>query len=66
MSTIFGDFDISDFWEVSEYANESYVDSPLTDDVVREIELRQDLRNWHRAIAFLLVLMYCIKEDIFH
>jgi SMI1-KNR4 cell-wall len=44
MSTIFGDFDISDFWEVSEYANESYIDSPLTDDVVSEIELRLGYR----------------------
>jgi hypothetical protein len=44
MSTIFGDFDISDFWEVSEYANESYVDSSLTDDVVCEIELRLGYR----------------------
>jgi SMI1-KNR4 cell-wall len=44
MSVIFGDFDISDFWEVSEDANESYIDETLTNDMVREIELRLGYR----------------------
>lgn len=44
MPVILGDFDISDFWEVSEYAIESYVDSPLTDDVVHKIKLKLGCR----------------------
>jgi hypothetical protein len=31
MNTIFGDFDVSDFWKDSEYANEEYVGDSLTD-----------------------------------
>jgi hypothetical protein len=38
MDIIFGDFDISDFWEQSEYANEEYVGEPLTDKLVKIVE----------------------------
>lgn len=38
MPVVFGDFDISDFWEESDYANREYVDDPLTDEIVRVVE----------------------------
>jgi cell wall assembly regulator SMI1 len=38
MPKIFGDFDISDFWEPSEYAQDSYVDSPPTNDEIAAVE----------------------------
>ncbi len=38
MATVFGDFDISDFWEESEYANEEYVGESLTDELVKSVE----------------------------
>jgi hypothetical protein len=38
MNTIFGDFDVSDFWKDSEYANAEYVGDSLTDEMVKSIE----------------------------
>ena len=38
MTTVFGDFDISDFWEESDYANEEYVGKSLTDELVKLVE----------------------------
>ncbi len=38
MNTVFGDFDLSDFWKASEYANDQYVGEPLTDDLVKFVE----------------------------
>jgi hypothetical protein len=38
MPLVFGDFDISAFWENSNYAQENYTGKPLTDAMVREAE----------------------------
>jgi hypothetical protein len=38
LTMVFGDFDISDFWEQSEYADEEYVDDTLTDEKVVSVE----------------------------
>jgi len=38
MLTIFSDFDISGFWEPSEYAYKEYVDSPPTQDEIGAVE----------------------------
>jgi len=38
VTTVFGDFDVSDFWKQSEYATETYVDDPLTDEKVAAVE----------------------------
>ena len=38
MNTIFGDLDVSDFWDNSEYANEEYVGDSLTDEMVESVE----------------------------
>ena len=35
---IFHDFDLQNFWEKSDYADESYVGEPLTDEMVASIE----------------------------
>ncbi len=35
---VFNDFDISDFWDQSEYGDEEYVDDPLTDEKVALVE----------------------------
>jgi hypothetical protein len=39
---LFKDFDLEDFWEHSDFANETYVDAPLTDETVAAVE--QQLR----------------------
>ena len=38
MSKVFGDYDLDEFWEPSEYALQEYVGGPLTDDVVAAVE----------------------------
>lgn len=38
MSKVFGDFEVAQFWEQSEYAEQEYVDVPLTDERVAEVE----------------------------
>jgi hypothetical protein len=38
MTIIFGDFDITDFWNNSDYAKKEYVGEPLTDELVASIE----------------------------
>ena len=38
MSKVFGDLDIAQFWEPSEYAEQEYIDAPPTDDRVAEVE----------------------------
>ena len=38
MENIFADFDLSNFWDESEYAYEHYVLPPLTDKVITSIE----------------------------
>jgi hypothetical protein len=38
MASIFGDFDIEQFWEPSEYAEKEYVGAPFTDDQVATLE----------------------------
>ncbi len=38
MAKTFGDFDMSDFWEVSEYALAKYVGDPLDEATVRAVE----------------------------
>jgi len=38
MTTIFGDFDASDFWDDSPYAAEHYVENPPTNEIVAELE----------------------------
>lgn len=38
VATVFGDFDISDFWENSEYALKEYVGRPLDGATVRTVE----------------------------
>ena len=38
MDIVFGDFDLSDFWEKSEYANKEYVGETLTDELVKSVE----------------------------
>lgn len=40
MPTVFGDLDVSAFWEASEYADKEYVDSPPTNAMIREVEER--------------------------
>jgi hypothetical protein len=35
---VFDDFDLSDFWEDSDYARQNYVESPITQELVRSIE----------------------------
>ena len=39
MALVFGDFDVSDFWENSDYARKEYVGEPLTDELAASIEL---------------------------
>ena len=38
MPIVFGDFDISDFWETSEYADKEYVEPTLTRDEIDAVE----------------------------
>lgn len=38
MSKVFGDFDISDFWEQSEFARKEYIDAPLTDRIIADVQ----------------------------
>ena len=38
MPTVFGDFDISNFWEPSEYADDEYVEPTLTQDEIDAVE----------------------------
>ena len=38
MPLVFGDFDVADFWDNSDYAKGEYVGEPLTDELVRSIE----------------------------
>jgi hypothetical protein len=38
MTMIFGDFDISNFWKDSEYANANYISEPLTKKLVKSLE----------------------------
>lgn len=38
MALIYSDFDVSDFWEHSDYALKSYVDDPPTDEDVAAVE----------------------------
>lgn len=38
MTKLLDDFDISGFWEQSEYANKEYVDDPVTDETVASVE----------------------------
>jgi len=38
MANVFGDFDIEQFWEPSEYAEMVYVGAPLTDEQVAAVE----------------------------
>jgi hypothetical protein len=38
MSKVFGDFDIAQFWEQSEYAEKEYVGAPVTDEQVAAVE----------------------------
>src|SRR3954447_21641456 len=38
MTRYFTDFDIEQFWELSEYATKEYVGAPLTDEVVAAVE----------------------------
>ena len=40
LATVFDDFDVSDFWEPSEYAQREYTSAPPTDAVVAEVERR--------------------------
>ncbi len=38
MTLVFDDFDISNFWDQSEYADDNYVDDSVTDEVVASVE----------------------------
>jgi hypothetical protein len=38
MSMVFGNFDISNFWDTSEYAIKEYLGEPLSDELVASIE----------------------------
>lgn len=38
MSVVFGDFDVSDFWDNCDYARENYIGEPLTDDLLASVE----------------------------
>ena len=38
MSNAFKDFDLTDFWETSEYASKTYVSAPPTDELIVSIE----------------------------
>jgi hypothetical protein len=38
MANIFADFDVDQFWELSEYALKEYVGAPLTDEAVAAVE----------------------------
>jgi len=38
MAKVFGDFDVSDFWEPSEYAEREYTSTPPTDEMVATVE----------------------------
>jgi hypothetical protein len=38
MPIVFGDFDVSDFWDNCEYARKEYVGEPLTEDIASFIE----------------------------
>jgi hypothetical protein len=66
MVTIFSDFDISDFWEVSEYATDAYVDSPLTDEMVREIEAKLGYRLPQAYIELSRHQNGGIPKNVFH
>ncbi|MHC4176130.1 MAG: SMI1/KNR4 family protein, partial [Planctomycetota bacterium] len=44
MTKVFDDFDLSDFWEDSEYARESYVGSPPSDELIASIETELGVR----------------------
>jgi hypothetical protein len=44
MAVIFGDFDVSDFWEPSDYADNEYVEPAPSDDVVRRLESKLGYR----------------------
>ena len=38
MAKAFGDFDLSNFWEDSDYARKDYVEEPLSDDLISSVE----------------------------
>jgi hypothetical protein len=38
MTTVYGDFDLEQFWEPSEYAEQEYVGAPFTDEHVAALE----------------------------
>jgi hypothetical protein len=38
MPTVFGDFEVGEFWEPSEYAQKQYVDAPPSEEEVAEVE----------------------------
>jgi hypothetical protein len=60
VTRVFGDFDVSDFWDNSEYAKEEYVGEPLTDEQVLAVgrELGHELPESH------LELMKCQNGGI--
>ncbi|MBU1239721.1 SMI1/KNR4 family protein [Myxococcota bacterium] len=38
MTTVYGNFDLTDFWHNSDYALNKYVEAPLTDELLEEIQ----------------------------
>jgi hypothetical protein len=38
MGNVFTNFDVTGFWEPSDYATKQYVDDPVTDEVVAMVE----------------------------
>ena len=38
MTTVFGDFDVTSFWDTSDYAKENYAGESLTDEMLTSVE----------------------------
>ena len=55
MAKVFGDFDVSDFWESSEYATREYVGRPLDNAAVRAVERELGYRLPESYVEFMKV-----------
>jgi len=55
MATVFGDFDVSDFCELSEYAEREYTSTPPTDEVIAAVERQLDYKLPSSYVEFMRV-----------
>jgi hypothetical protein len=53
MNTIFGNFDISDFWDNGEYALREYVGQPLNENMLAEVERELGYKLPNKYVEFL-------------